>query len=108
MSHRVSTKTEITDKGLAIAALTQAGISFRESGDQIHLTSGDVRNAVINLKTGEISGDTDYQHTTQKFGVLRQFYSEAKFLSEAAKTGTIIEQRDVDHEGNIVLTWSMG
>jgi hypothetical protein len=92
---------------LAVQALNSANIKHEVQGDSIHLTSGNLRNAVINLTTGTISGDTDHGHNEKTFGLLRQHYSEAKVRSEYLKTGATIEERTVDQEGNVVLQWAM-
>lgn len=105
MSRRVTQKTEIKDLALATQALKQAGISYRVSGSMIYLTSGGFDNACIDLKTGTISGDEDHGHSEGKFGELRQHYSEAMVRHEYLKTGTSIDSRVTDQEGNIVLGW---
>jgi hypothetical protein len=110
MSHRVTTQTEIKDKAIAMAALKNAGLSFTESGNTLRITSGgQLRNAVINLSTGEISGDTDFGHTQDGLGIVRQHYGEAKFRAEAAKSGRVtIQQRYVDQKtGDVVLKCRM-
>mgnify|MGYP001490949435 CR=1 FL=1 len=103
MSHRVTTKTEITDKELATAALKQAGFTFDERGTTLTITSGELRNAAINLQTGDVTGDSDYGHRASAFGALRQFYSEQKYKRELARNGGYVESRNVDKEGNIIL-----
>jgi len=108
MSRRIETRTEITDKDLAIDALKAAGISHQVQGNMIHLGSGTYSNATLDLKTGTISGDSDYGHTSAKLGLLRQHYSEAKVKAEYLKNGTIIDSREVNEEGDIVLMWHMG
>jgi hypothetical protein len=108
MSHRVTTQTEIKDKGLAIQALKHAGLSYREVGDQISITSGRMANSTIDLRTGTISGDTDHGHTRETLGMLRQYYGEAKYRAECAKQGISIESRAVNKEGHIVLTCAQG
>lgn len=107
MSHRVTTQTEIKDKEIAINALQLAKMSYEDSGDNLRITSGDLRNAVIDLNTGLISGDTDYRHNPEKLGALRQFYGEAKYRAECLKTGISITGRELDKEGNIVLMCRM-
>jgi len=109
MSRRIKTKTEITNKDLAVQALKQAGIGFEVRGnDSILMTSGELANATIQLKTGTISGDSDFGHTSSKFGLLRQYYSEAQVRYEYQKNGTQIDERTTDKEGNIILQWHMG
>lgn len=101
MSHRVTTKTEIKDKDLAIQALKKAGYDYSEDGQRIHVTSGPMRNATINLASGDVTGDTDHRHTQEKLGALRKYYTEAKFRKEAMKQGITIETREVMKNGNI-------
>ncbi len=108
MSHRVTTQTEIKDRGLAIQALKQAGLSYREVGDQLAITSGRMANSTIDLRTGTITGDTDHGHTRETLGMLRQYYGEAKYRAECAKQGISIESRTVNKAGDIVLMCSMG
>jgi uncharacterized protein (DUF1499 family) len=109
MSHRVTTQTDMKNKDYVVQACKSAGISYVEAGkDLIRFTSGGVQNAVLNLRTGEISGDTDYGHTRDKLGALRQAYGEAAYRAECLKQGITVEDRQVDREGNVVLMWSMG
>lgn len=107
MSHRVTVQTEIKDKGLALQALKASNISFREQGDTLHLTGGGYENVSINLKTGSVSGDTDYGHQASKLGLLRQNYAEAKYKAEAFKQGVSISDRRVEKNGDIVLQCRM-
>lgn len=103
MSHRVTVQTEIKDRALAIDALKAAGIQYREQGDFLYLTSGGYENSTLNLKTGQIQGDTDYGHNAGKLGVLRQHYAEAQFKQEAFRQGISIQSRTTDKDGNVVL-----
>jgi len=107
MSHRVTVQTEIKDKDCAIQALKDAKVRFEESGDSLRITSGPCSNAVINLKTGEVSGDTDYRHNTKELGLLRQMYAEAKFKAELFKTGGTVDSRNVDRNGDVVFMHTM-
>lgn len=108
MSRRIENKMEITNKDLAMRALQQAGISYQDMGTEIVMTSGDLANARIDLITGSVRGDSDFGHTSQKFGVLRQYYSEAQVREEYNKSGTMIDGRSVDQDGNVVLDWHFG
>jgi hypothetical protein len=107
MSHRVTTQTEIKDKNFAVQALKSAGLSYREVGEQIHITSGRLANATLDLRSGLISGDTDHGHSSETLGMLRQHYSEAKYRAECQKQGISVESRTVNKEGHIVLMCSM-
>ena len=109
MSHRVTVQTEIKDKACAIDALKSAKCRFEESGDTIRVTSGQWSNVTINLKTGEVSGDTDYRgHTAANLGLLRQNYAEAKYLSEVRKVGGTVDSRTTDEQGNVIMMVSIG
>ena len=108
MSRRIETRTEITDKDLAVQALEQAGIDYSVSGNFIYLKSGDFENARIDLRNGSVVGDSDYAgHSETTFGILRQYYSEAKVRDTYLKEGVTIEGRDLNANGEVVLTWSM-
>jgi len=107
MSRRITTRTEITDKELAIEALKSAGISYQVDGDTINLTSGTYTHATLDLQTGTIEGDSDYGHSSRNLGLLRQHYSEAKVKAKYLREGTIIDSREVNSEGDIVLMWHM-
>lgn len=107
MSRRVTTKTEIKDRELALQALKTAGMSYRESGKNIFITSGRMANASIDLTTGEVTGDSDYGHNSGTLGGLRQSYAEAKFRSECLKQGISITERTTEKNGNVVLMWHM-
>jgi hypothetical protein len=109
MSHRVTTQSEIKDKALALAAAKSAGVSVVEEGEHtLRFTSGPLSRATLDLRTGTINGDTDYGHTNERFGVLKQHYSEAKYKLECARQGIMVESRSVDEHGNIVLYCAMG
>lgn len=102
MSHRITTQTSITNKTFAKEALKLAGLSYTESSNTLHVTSGDMRNASINLKTGTITGDTD-MHNKKALGTLRKFYSEAQIRERCMQEGHTVEDRQVLEDGRIRL-----
>lgn len=107
MSKRITTKTDIKDRGFAITALKNAGLAFEEmGGTMLRITSGDLKNATIDLATGTISGDTDY-HSKPQLGALRKHYSEVKFRHEAAREGVQIKNRIENKDGSITLKCRM-
>jgi len=108
MSHRVTTATEIKDKALAMQAAKAAGVSFVEDVNGLRFTSGTMKNAVLDLKTGQITGDTDYGHTSEKLGLLRMHYSEAKYKLECARQGIMVESRQVNRDGEIEMIIAVG
>jgi hypothetical protein len=106
MSHRIVMESPITNKDLAIQALKSAGWKYTEQGSNVLVvTSGPMRNATINLLTGNVTGDSDL-HSKDTLDALRQSYSEAIVRQEAIKSGATIETREVLKNGNIrfVLT----
>jgi hypothetical protein len=109
MSHRVTTETEIKDKVILTQACKSTNITFTDQGaDHIRFTSGAMANATLDLRTGRITGDSDYGHTASGLSALKQAYGEAKYKGECARQGIQIESRTTDHEGNIILMCSMG
>lgn len=107
MSRRVTTKTEIKDRDLAIQALKGAGMTYREQGKTLFITSGRMANASIDLTTGEVTGDSDYGHNSGTLGGLRQSYGEAKYRAECLKQGISITSRHVEKNGDVVLMCRM-
>lgn len=104
MSHRVTTKTEITDRELALAAFTAAGVQFKDNGnDQFRVTSGHY-TADLNLKTGALSGDSDH-FRGGAFDTLKQHYAEQKYMWELRKAGHSVESRQVEKNGDIVIMY---
>ena len=103
MSHRVTTKTEITDRDLAIQALETIGWSYtEESNSVLRITSGPINRSALDLKTGDITGDFDWRNRNTPDS-LRQHYSEQKVRQQAIKTGATIESRSVLENGDICL-----
>lgn len=107
MSKRITVKTNITDVNFASTALRDAGWSFVVNGNNLQITSGPCKNANIDLVTGEVSGDTDWRHTSASLGQLRQGYAEVKFRAEAFKEGVTINQRLVEKDGTVRLKCRM-
>ena len=107
MSHRVTTKTEIKDKAIALQAAKTADIGVIDDGSYLRFTGGALNNAVLDLKTGQITGDTDYGHTSEKLTSFVMYYNEAKSKVELAKQGIIVESREVNN-GEITLYCAMG
>ena len=104
MSHRVTTKTRINDKELAIQALKLAGMSYREEGTSvIRITSGSMREATLDLRTGTITGDSDY-HRQDTLGALRRHYSEAEIRQRCLLEGHSIESCQTEQGQGETLT----
>lgn len=104
MSRRIENETNITDKEMAVRAIQLAGMEHQVQGNHIYIKSGVLAGASLNLTTGVIAGDEDF-HSEESLGMLRQYYSEAVFKRECSRQGTIIDQRQVNTDGDIVLMW---
>jgi|SRR6185369_3357224 len=103
MSRRVSFSSSIKDRDLAIAALDSLKYSYRSEGDNIlHLTSGPLSRATIDLRTGEVISDSDY-HSRADLGGLRQAYSEAEVRRVIQRQGSTIESRKVNERGEVKM-----
>lgn len=104
MSHRVTTKTEITDRELALSALKSAGVTFRDLGNNKFTITASGVTADLNLATGEIGGDADHLRSGP-FDTLKQHYAEQKYVWELRRQGHTVESRQVDAQGNIVIMY---
>ena len=101
MSKRITARTSIKDKNLAIDALKNAGYSYRDEGGALCITSGNLVNARINLATGEVSGDSDYRHDAKTMLRLQQAYAEAEFNHKLHLRGGTVESRVVTDTGEV-------
>lgn len=107
MSKRVTTKTEIKDRELAVSSLKKLGYGYREDGGNLTITSGPMQNASLDLTSGMITGDTDYGHSSAALSSLNQTYGELKYTMECQRQGITVESRSVDQQGNVVLICAM-
>ena len=106
MSHRVTQKTDITNKELATTALKNVGWSFVEQSNSVlRITSGPMSHSTIDLRTGTVTGDSDW-HSRDTLGALRQHYSEALVQQENLKKGAMVESREVLANGDIRIVAS--
>ena len=95
MSHRVTTETSMTEKDIILKVAKAQDITCSESGSTIRFTGGKLNNAVLDTKTGRISGDTDFGHTESGLGMLRQGYGEEIYRMNCLKQGIQVESREV-------------
>lgn len=103
MSRRVTFRSELKDRDLTIQALNALQYTYSEAGNNTFLiTSGPMNRASINLKTGEVEGDSDF-HSKGELGGLRQAYSEAEARRIAQRQGAVIESRNVNDRGEIKI-----
>jgi hypothetical protein len=109
MSRRQTLVTEINNKAILTQAAKTAGIHFVEVGrNTVRFTTGTLNGAVLDLDTGRIDGDSDYGHTTETLGMLRQTYGEALYRDECMRQGISIESRQVEPNGEVILMCSQG
>jgi hypothetical protein len=101
MSHRITTKTEIKDRVLAEQALQLAGMAYQTEGSTIRITGGSLRGARLDLRTGTLTGDTDFH--SGHMDDLKRNYAEAKFTEQCAIEGQTIESREVLQNGDVKL-----
>jgi len=106
MSRRITVKTQISNRDLAVQALSKLGAAYQVSENTITITSGPIPRGVLDLTTGILTTDSDYGNA-KKYNLFQQAYSEVQIMAECLKEGTVIEQRIVD--GNkIRLMWYNG
>ncbi len=109
MSKRLGIETQMKQRDVAIRTLNNAGYSYVEVGAHgLRITSGPMAQAVIDLSSGKVTGDTDYDHTDAKLGSLRQAYAVEAHKEAISQTGGYIESNTVDEKGRIVLIYNVG
>lgn len=106
MSHRVTTKSSMTDRAIIEGVCKRQGIGFSVSGTTLQFTSGPLSRATLDLRTGNIQGDTDY-HNETVLGSLRQAYSLDKVKYEHSKNGVMVERQEQDGD-DILLHCAVG
>jgi len=92
MSHRITVKSQMTDRKLVEQVLTAKGLQYSENNGVFRITGGQFRQATINTNSGEITGDSDYQ-SREVLGSLRPAYTEAKLRRQCMIDGIDIESR---------------
>lgn len=102
MSKRITIKTQFTDKAALQRACNDNDWAFKIQGDRADIDGGPLRGATINLKTGDVTGDTDFhsEATANAFGMA---YSEALWMNRISETG-YLEGREVLEDGTVRLT----
>ena len=90
----------MTEKDVVLKVAKSQGIACSESGSNVHFQSGKLKNAMLDTRSGRITGDTDFGHTESALGMLRQAYSEELYRRECLKQGIQIESRTVLSQHN--------
>lgn len=104
MSHRVTTKTELKDRELALEAFKSSGVAFRDLGSNKFTITAKGVTADLDLNTGTIGGDADHLRSGPFDGLIQQ-YGEAKYTWELRRQGHTIQSREIDAQGNIVIMY---
>jgi hypothetical protein len=102
MSHRITTQTSINDKEVAIAALKSKGWSYDFSGNTLHITSGPMSSARIDLATGVVEADSDHVRR-EALTSLNQAYGVALCEKQAVDQGGYVESTETLDNGDIRL-----
>lgn len=109
MSRRVTLQTKLQNGDILKAALTKANCTYSQEGSNyIRITSGEFRNVMVNLTTGDVSGDSDYRHTEQLLSRLNVVYNEELTMREANMEGAMLTNRQEMKNGEVVLTFNRG
>lgn len=104
MSHRVTTDTEIKSRDAALVAFKTANAQVRDLGSNKFEVRSGRSVGTLDLGTGQIVGDTDRWHAPD-FDLLKQHYAEEVYTSELRRQGAVVQSREVDKQGNIVITY---
>lgn len=103
MSHRVSIKSSITNAAACEAALKSKNWTYSLNNNIVHVTGGPMRGASINLRTGEVAGDSDYHRASNSegLGALNQAYAEQLIRMDVASKGGYIEECITQRDGTV-------
>ena len=103
MSRRITTQSQIKDREFAIKTLKSLSANYQDAGnDTFRITSGSLRNATLDLKTGNIFGDSD-NHSRSAIEEIRRKYTELKYRDTIFKQGATVESRTVQDNEDVVL-----
>lgn len=90
MSHRVTTKTVMTERIFAEQAAAALGWGFNSAVNGIDFTTGPFRRGRLTLTTGDLAGDSDYCSDSDRRLFCRK-YSEMAVRHNIAQNGHIVE-----------------
>lgn len=106
MSHKITIKTEITDKAAVVRACEDKGWAYEIASEtRVDFKTGPLGGARLELKTGAITGDSDF-HSEGKAIEFSVAYSEALWMNRIAEGG-YLEERVVLGDGTVRLTASV-
>jgi hypothetical protein len=106
MSHRITYESKIVDRDLAVVALKSLNMAYQDINETLRITSGPLNGSVINLSTGKIESDSDWNHSNH-INSLKIAYTEADARRDYNRTGVSITGRQVVNyqgvEGVVIL-----
>lgn len=96
MSHRITTKSAMTDQSIINESLAAKGWKCSVKGTLVTITTGPMAHAVIDTKTGTVRGDSD-MHDKKILSELNQTYLELLTVREVEQQGGEILERSVEN-----------
>ena len=103
MSHKITYKTALKDVDLAQSAAKALGMATSINKDTMKFSSGALRGASLDLRSGVITSDSDWKHeaNVERFQVA---YNEAKATLEISRQGhTILGRTETTVNGQTVV-----
>lgn len=99
---RTTVATELTDAMLVRRVLSALAIEFEERGSTFTL-HGASKGIVIDVTSGRVQAPGEVDVDAGVVGRIRQHYAEQLFLVAAEKQGVVVQAREVNADGSIVL-----
>ena len=99
---RTTVRTEMNDAMLVRRALDALAIKFEEQGSTFTL-HGAAEGVVIDVTSGRVQAAGEVGLDAGVVGRLRQHYAEQKFVLEAERQGVVVQARELNASGSIVL-----
>lgn len=104
MSKRITVDTQMTNNDAVVRALEKMGVAYQVHGKSFTFTQGAIPRGSLDTQTGVLTTD-DMWGKAEQFNPLRQSYSEIVCLDDYQKEGVVVDERIVEHNGDIVLMW---
>jgi hypothetical protein len=102
MTMKTVVATEMKDAALVRRVLSALAIEFEERGSSFRL-NGAAKGIVIDVTSGRVQTPGEVVVDAGVVGRLRQHYAEQLFLVEAEKQGIVVQARELNASGGIVL-----
>lgn len=103
MSHRVTIKTEFTNRAALERALQANAWKYEaQQANRVAIYEGPGAHGWVDLANGKFHGDSDL-HTLTRMAPLVQAYGEALWMNRIAEENGYLESRSVLEDGTIRL-----